>query len=248
MQIKQIFFKTDFTITEKSEAGYGVPFRFKYFTGAPSRAFIASFDGQEYHNCHLDENDNLVIGFDDQHMGLGILMVERTYYLNDANYASGVCDEWIAPKPVVIEELDDQGQPVYFNLQLALQGDASINAVSTIEPYWAKGEPGKSAYDVAVEQGFVGTKEEWLESLRGPQGDSAYQVAVEQGFVGTKDQWLESLRGPEGPQGVSGGFLFPVMDFNPEDGVLTISGLEQEIDRVRYDYTTAELVIRLYNP
>ena len=126
MQIKQIFFKTDFTITEKSEAGYGVPFRFKYYTGAPSRAFVASFDGQEYHNCHLDENDNLVIGFDDQHMGLGILMVERTYYLNDQNYASGVCDEYIAPKPVVIKELDDQEQPVYFNLQLALQGDASI--------------------------------------------------------------------------------------------------------------------------
>ena len=72
-----------------------------------------------------------------------------------------------------------------------------------------------------------------------------YQVAVEQGFVGTKDQWLESLRGPEGPQGVSGGMLFPVMNFNSEDGVLTISGLEQEIDRVRYDYATAELVIRL---
>ena len=60
MQIKQIFFKTDFTITERSEAGYGVPFRFKYFTGAPSRAFVASFDGTTYTNCHLDENDNLV--------------------------------------------------------------------------------------------------------------------------------------------------------------------------------------------
>ena len=151
MQIKQIFFKTDFTITERSEAGYGVPFRFKYYTGAPSRAFVASFDGQEYHNCHLDDDDNLVIGFDDQHMGLGILMVERTYYLNDANYASGVCDEWIAPKPVVIEEEDDQQQVVKFNLQLSLQGDASINAASTIEPYWAKGDPGKSAYEIAVD-------------------------------------------------------------------------------------------------
>lgn len=247
MQIKRIFFKTDFTITEKSEAGYGVPFRFKYYTGAPSRAFVASFDGREYTNCHLDDDGNLVIGFDDQKIGLGILMVERTYYLNDQNYASGVCDEYIAPKPVVIEELDDQNQSVYFNLQLALQGDASINAVSTIEPYWAKGDPGKSAYQVAVDEGFVGTVDEWLESLKGPQGDSAYQVAVEQGFVGTKDQWLESLRGPEGPQGVSGGMLFPVMNFNPEDGVLTISGLEQEIDRVRYDETTAELIIRLYN-
>ena len=228
MQIKQIFFKTDFTITEKSEAGYGVPFRFKYYTGAPSRAFVASFDGQEYHNCHLDENDNLVIGFDDQHMGLGILMVERTYYLNDANYASGVCDEWIAPKPVVIEEEDGQQQVVKFNLQLSLQGDASINAVSTIEPYWAKGDPGKSAYEIAVEHGFVGTEEEWLQSLHGAQGE----------------QGPEGPQGPQGEPGVSGGMLFPVMNFNPEDGVLTVSGLEQEVSRVRYDYATAELVIR----
>ena len=228
MQIKQIFFKTDFTITERSEAGYGVPFRFKYFTGAPSRAFIASFDGTTYTNCHLDENDNLVIGFDDQHMGLGILMVERTYYLNDANYASGVCDEWIAPKPVVIEEEDDQGQVVKFNLQLSLQGDASINAVSTIEPYWAKGDPGKSAYEIAVEHGYVGTEEEWLASLHGATGA----------------QGPQGERGPQGEQGVSGGMLFPTMNFNPEDGVLTISGLEQEVSRVRYDYATAELVIR----
>jgi len=231
MQIKQIFFKTDFTITEKSEAGYGVPFRFKYYTDAPSRAFVASFDGQEYHNCHLDDDGNLVIGFDDQKMGLGILKVERTYYLNDQNYASGVCDEYIAPKPVVIEELDDQGQPVYFNLQLSLQGDASINAVSTIKPYWAKGDPGKSAYEIAVEHGYVGTEDEWLASLHGAQGE----------------QGPEGPQGPQGEPGVSGGMLFPVMRFNPEDGVLTISGLEQEIDRVRYDETTAELVIRLYN-
>ena len=232
MQIKQIFFKTDFTIPERSEAGYGVPFRFKYYTGAPSRAFVASFDGQEYHNCHLDDDDNLVIGFDDQHMGLGILMVERTYYLNDANYASGVCDEWIAPKPVVIEEEDDQHQVVKFNLQLSLQGDASINAVSTIEPYWAKGDPGKSAYEIAVEHGYVGTEEEWLQSLHGAQGE----------------QGPEGPQGPQGEPGVSGGMLFPVMDFDAETGVLTISGLEQEIDRVRYDETTAELVIRLWRP
>ena len=232
MQIKQIFFKTDFTITEKSEAGYGVPFRFKYFTGAPSRAFVASFDGQEYHNCHLDENDNLVIGFDDQKMGLGILMVERTYYLNDANYASGVCDEWIAPKPVVIEEEDDQQQVVKFNLQLSLQGDASINAVSTIEPYWAKGDPGESAYQIAVDHGYVGTEEEWLASLHGATGATGPQ----------------GPQGPQGEAGVSGGMLFPVMDFDAETGVLTISGLEQEIDRVRYDEGTAELIIRLWRP
>ena len=42
--------------------------------------------------------------------------------------------------------------------------------------------------------------------------------------------------------------LFPIMDFDADTGVLTISGLEQEIDRVRYDEGTAELIIRLWRP
>lgn len=35
-----------------------------------------------------------------------------------------------------------------------------------------KGEDGKSAYQIAVENGFVGTELEWLTSLKGVKGDS----------------------------------------------------------------------------
>ena len=34
-----------------------------------------------------------------------------------------------------------------------------------------KGEDGKSAYQIAVENGFVGTEAEWIESLKGVKGD-----------------------------------------------------------------------------
>ena len=248
MNYKDIFYKTDFAITEHSEVGYAVPFRFRYYAAAPSRYFEASYDGNNFHNCRLNDNGDLVIGFDNHNMGCGILMVARTYYLNNQDFADGVCDEAIAPIPVEIEETNELGEINKFNIRLALSGETSINASSIVMPYWAKGDPGKSAYEVAVEQGYVGTVDEWLASLRGPQGDSAYQVAVEQGFVGTKDEWLASLVGPEGPRGVSGGMLFPIMSFDAERGVLSISGLEQEVDRVRVDYTTMELVIRLYRP
>lgn len=33
-----------------------------------------------------------------------------------------------------------------------------------------KGEPGKSAYQVAIERGFIGTEEDWLASLKGKDG------------------------------------------------------------------------------
>lgn len=43
------------------------------------------------------------------------------------------------------------------------------------EPYYiaggGAGEPGKSAYEIAVEHGFVGSEEEWLASLKGEKGD-----------------------------------------------------------------------------
>ena len=47
-----------------------------------------------------------------------------------------------------------------------------------------------SAYDLAVEHGFKGSVEEWLDSL---VGASAYEIAVEHGFEGSEEEWLDSL-------------------------------------------------------
>ena len=38
----------------------------------------------------------------------------------------------------------------------------------------------------------------------GPEGKSAYEVAVEEGYTGTEEEWLASLVGPQGPQGIQG--------------------------------------------
>lgn len=65
----------------------------------------------------------------------------------------------------------------------------------------SRGLPGYSAYEVAVQQNFSGTVDQWLASLRGM---SAYEVQVSEGYQGSVTQWLLSLRGPEGPQGEDG--------------------------------------------
>src|SRR5215207_1096656 len=62
------------------------------------------------------------------------------------------------------------------------------------------GEDGASAYEVALENGFVGSQAAWLASLHGADGEdgedgaSAYEVAVANGFVGTEEEWLIYLR------------------------------------------------------
>lgn len=75
---------------------------------------------------------------------------------------------------------------------------------------------GLSAYEVAVKHGFVGTEQEWLDSLEGQSGVdgndgasgsdglSAYEIAVINGFVGTELEWLNSIVGADGPPGADG--------------------------------------------
>ena len=65
------------------------------------------------------------------------------------------------------------------------------------------GVDGKTAYDLAIEKGYEGTLEEWLESLKGSNGKSAYELAVEKGYDGTLEEWLLSLNGTNGSNGKS---------------------------------------------
>lgn len=94
----------------------------------------------------------------------------------------------------------------------------------------SKGTDGKSAFEIAVEYGFVGTEAEWLESLKGVDGrngvdglsgkdgkngtdglpgrdgidgKSAYIIAIEHGFTGTENEWLQSLKGADGKDGIT---------------------------------------------
>ena len=40
--------------------------------------------------------------------------------------------------------------------------------------------------------------------IQGPPGKSAYEIAVENGFEGTEQEWLESLKGQDGKDGADG--------------------------------------------
>lgn len=89
-----------------------------------------------------------------------------------------------------------------------------------IEEAKKQATPGKSAYQLWLDEGNKGTEQDFLNSLKGSKGDqgatgetgktgqpglSAYQLAVQAGFKGTEKEWLDYLRkGPQGPQGATG--------------------------------------------
>ena len=86
----------------------------------------------------------------------------------------------------------------------------------------ANGTDGKSAYQIAVEQGYQGSESDWLSSLKGDKGDkgntgakgnpgqdgangkSAYAIAVEHGYEDSEEKWLLSLKGEKGDTGKRG--------------------------------------------
>ncbi len=108
---------------------------------------------------------------------------------------------------------------------------------------------GKSAYDIAVENGFVGTELEWLESLKGKDGEyagagkSAYEIAVENGFVGTEQEWLASLKGEKGDNGDDGmaqvtaqALLSAVSIECPVfNGIISGAGVVLQVDKTKGD-------------
>ena len=221
METKKIFYQSDFRLVEQSDAGFGVPFKFTYYTANPKQCWVATYDGHEYTNCEVDSDGRLCIGFDDHKLGVGTLMVERRYYLTDEHYQTGICDEVIEPKPVIIKE-DVDGTEVEMNVVLGFDGCTAPTITGEIPPYWTQGPQGP-------------------EGPQGPQG--------EQGPVGPQgpqgEQGPQGIQGEQGPEGPSGGMLFPTMSFNPETGILTVRGLAQEVQRISYDEETAELIIRL---
>ena len=88
----------------------------------------------------------------------------------------------------------------------------------------ATGAEGKSAYKIAVENGFQGSVEQWLDSLKGEagvEGQSAYKIAVGNGYRGTQAQWLESLRGEAGTDGASGKSAYEIAVENGYRGTQT---------------------------
>lgn len=95
-----------------------------------------------------------------------------------------------------IKRLDDPSIPVASTLVglilYGMQGGQTVKVTPTLleGSDGVDGINGKSAYEVAVDNGFVGTQEQWLDSLI---GNSAYEEWVANGGVGTFQDFLDEI-------------------------------------------------------
>ena len=100
---------------------------------------------------------------------------------------------------------------VTLTLESSYPSKDNIKIQTITGPKGDKGDPGLSAYQEAVNSGFAGTKEQWLDSLQSKvQGKSAYELAKEakRPNTTTEEEWLNSLKsdvpGPKGDIGLTG--------------------------------------------
>lgn len=266
--IFRINYKSDFILTLHSDAGWLTPFCIKFWTGAPSQAYFAGYDGTTYTHCAPVEGEptKLSVQFDDHHLPIGDLKFQIGYHFTVADFPNDIEDEVLNQASVIIEQ---DGKPMQvmldFNGETAPEIEFSLPAYANEAQRIANEEQ-----RIANEEQRAASEQHRIEAEQQRIENEQQRVEAEHGrmtqFEQMMDEASEAIEGAENvdaelngydltitnrsgqsktvyTKGVSGGLLFPEMNFDPETGILTIRGLQQEVDRIRYDYDTAELII-----
>lgn len=98
------------------------------------------------------------------------------------------------------------------------------------------GAPGRSAYELAVQQGYKGTLDEWLESIKGADGRDAYTIAVEGGYKGTEEEYNNALTiAPVAVDKINNADTTPTKD---STNLVLSGGVKDAIDSLNADFDT----------
>jgi hypothetical protein len=273
-KIFRINYKSDFILTLNSDAGWMTPFCIKFWTGAPSQAFFAQWDGETYTHCAYDPSEptKLLVQFDDHHLPIGELKYQVAYHFTVADFPNDTEDE-VLNQANITTEIDGQE----YQVMLDFTGETTPEIAFSLPAYANEAQRiANEQQRIANEEQRIADEQTRIANEQTRQQNEAQRIQQESERVSEFNQIKQeaetAIEGAENvdaeldgydltvtnrqgesktvnTKGVSGGMLFPVMNFEPETGILSIVGLQQEVDRIRYDYATAELIISfpMYN-
>ena len=271
-RIFRINYKSDFILTLNSDAGWTTPFCIKFWTGAPSQAFFVGWDGTTYMHCSYDPSEptKLLVQFDDHHLPVGDLKFQIGYHFTVADFPNDTEDEVLNQANITTEidneeyqvMLDFNGEtapeiefslPVYANEAQRIENEQQRIANEEQRIANEQQRIANEGQRIAAEQGRVSAEEGRVTEFQQMMQQAGTAIEGAENVDAELEGYNLTVTNRNGQQktvytkGVSGGMLFPVMNFDPATGILTISGLQQEVDRIRYDYETAELIISFPN-
>lgn len=120
--------------------------------------YAYNFDTKEYYNTNIRANG--------KSFKIAKVYISVSDMINDYNTTDVEVGEFVWINTENVEDPDDSKLYLKTDTEWQLVGDLSGN----------QGIQGESAYEVAVNNGFIGTEEEWLVYLRQPSLDAADQA------------------------------------------------------------------------
>lgn len=164
-------YKGDFSIIERFYAGEDktpvkVPqhLRIDYFTRNPKGKYTVVRNGHDCTGCAVSDDGmslTCYLALSRKCIGIGELLKVATEIQDDGNFPDG---KKFLPVPQTTDIMLVEGQS---------DGGKEISSEVMIEMRY-----GYSAYELAVLNGFKGTEEEWLQSLKQPAEDAAAETAA----------------------------------------------------------------------
>ena len=201
--IFRINYKSDFILTLESDAGWMTPFCIKFWTGAPSQAYFAGWDGTTYTNCAPVEGEptKLSVQFDDHHLPIGDLKFQIGYHFTVADFPTTIEDEVINQAPVIIEV---DGEPA--QVMLDFNGETAPEIQFSLPAY--ANEAQRIANEEERERIFAEMQEENATAVAGAENVNAelsgtiLTVTNRDGVSTSKNvQGPQGIQGPQGEQG-----------------------------------------------
>ena len=138
-------------------------YKFIFNTSGGKKPYEVLWEGSDTDRCKRVGNDLKII-FQDHHFDKGRLYIEMFDRIADSDFAAGYYHRvsYSATSVELTSDISDNGVVYEDMLVVYQQGDAGL-----------------SAYQLAVQQGYVGTVEQWLASLKATTDELPKHVEIE---------------------------------------------------------------------
>ena len=173
-KIFRINYKSDFILTLESDAGWMTPFCIKFWTGAPSQAYYAQYDGTTYTHCAPVEGEptKLVVQFDDHHLPIGELKYQIAYHFTVADFPNDTEDE-VLNQANITTEIDGET----YQVMLDFNGETAPEIQFALPAY------ANEAQRIENEQQRIANEEQRIEAEQTRENHEQQRIAAEQGRV-----------------------------------------------------------------
>ena len=203
VKIFRINYKSDFILTLESDAGWMTPFCIRFWTGAPSQAYFAGWDGTTYTNCAYNpaEPTKLTVQFDDHNLPVGDLKFQIGYHFTVADFPNDTEDEVINPANITTE-IDGET----YQVMLDFTGETAPEIEFSLPAY--ANEAQRIANEEERERVFAEMQAENAAAVAGAENVDAelngtILTVTNRNGVSTSAN-VQGPRGERGPQGATG--------------------------------------------